>query len=364
MACVVVVLALTLFALLVSVWVFVPPWTPLALVPALVAIEWSPYLFIINLLLVLAALRRSRDASRPYTVTFAIVATCLTAWPAALLCISQPGLARAAVGAIGRPHPTTAFREFDMTATTDGRLMPIRAYLPTAPSSRRPIVFSLYGGAWRHGGPRNDARRDRALAALGYAVFALDYRHAPKFRFPHALHDVEAQMSLIAKNASSLGLDPARVAIIGNSSGGELGLLAAYASGSRLRAVVSYSGPIDLAGSYRNPPRPDPLNVRAVLRDYLGGSPDEVARLYAAASPMSGVREGLPATLLIYGARDHIVDVGPARALRAALLAHHDLVEYCELPWADHAFEDVPFGLHSLVAFAALEDFLGKTLRQ
>jgi len=360
---VVVVLALTAVALLLSVWIVVPTWTPLALVAAVVAIEWSPYLFVLNVVLLLAALRTPDNAYRPLAITLAVVAACLTAWPSVALCVLQARSARSAVAALIHPSRTASVREFEMRMTADGPLAPIRAYLP-AGASPPPIVFSLYGGAWRHGTPGKDAGLDRALARHGYAVFALDYRHAPAFRFPQALHDIEAQMSFVVKKASSLGIDAARVAIIGHSSGGQLGLLAAYASGSQVRAVVSYSGPIDLARSYRDPPRPDPLDVRSILRDYLGGSPDEGAGLYAAASPISDVRGGLPATLLIYGARDHIVDVRGARALRSALLAQHDSVEYCELPWADHAFEEVPFGLHSLVAFDALEDFLAKTLRK
>ena len=102
--------------------------------------------------------------------------------------------------------------------------------------------------------------------------------------------------------------------LLGRSAGAQLAMVAAYELGAPpsspvipIRAVVSYYGPVDLADGYRNPPRPDPLDVRSIEAAFLGGTPDQVADRYREASPIIYVSGQLPPSLLIYGGRDHVV---------------------------------------------------------
>ena len=74
-----------------------------------------------------------------------------------------------------------------------------------------------------------------------------------------------------------------------------------------------------LADAWRQPPRPDPLDTRAVLETYLGGTPEQVPERYAAASPVTYLSPQAPPTLLVYARRDHIVEVRFARRLEAQL---------------------------------------------
>ena len=111
-----------------------------------------------------------------------------------------------------------------------------------------------------------------------------------------------------ARTRGELGADPARMVLIGRSAGAQLALVAAYQAGApAVAGVVSFYGPVFLADGWREPPRPDPLDVRAVLETYLGGTPDQVPDRYAAASPVTYVSPQSPPTLLVYGRRDHIV---------------------------------------------------------
>ena len=72
-------------------------------------------------------------------------------------------------------------------------------------------------------------------------------------------------------------------------------MMAAFESNALpVRAVVSYYGPVDLTDGYRNPPSPDPLDVRAIEEALLGGTPDQVPERYREASPISYVARRLP----------------------------------------------------------------------
>jgi acetyl esterase/lipase len=149
--------------------------------------------------------------------------------------------------------------------------------------------------------------------------------------------------------------------LMGRSAGAHLALLAAYTPGPiAVRAVVSYYGPTDLVDAYRNPPHPDPLHIRSVEETFIGAPPDRTPEQYAAASPVSHIRPGLPPTLLIYGARDHIVESRYGAQLGERLAAAGVPVAYLEIPWAEHAFDAVFSGVSSQIALYYTERFLAR----
>jgi acetyl esterase/lipase len=113
---------------------------------------------------------------------------------------------------------------------------------------------------------------------------------------------------------------------------------------------------------YRDTPSPDPIGVRAVLRDFVGGTPDELPARYHAASPSSYVRPGLPPTLLLYGGRDHVVKPEFNRGAAAALRRAGVRVVQVELPWAEHGFDLGPAGLGGQLALRVVTDFLQREL--
>jgi acetyl esterase/lipase len=201
-------------------------------------------------------------------------------------------------------------------------------------------------------------------------VFAVDYRHAPRFRHPAAVDDVRGAVAWVRAHAGRYGVDTARLALLGRSSGAHLAMLAAYDGSRPVRAVVDFYGPVDLAGGYARPPRPDPLDVRAVLRTFIGGTPAELPDRYREASPVTLVREAaasgraLPPTLIVHGTRDHIVRVEFSRELRDALRSAKAPVALLEIPWAEHAFDAVPFGPGSQLAMHHVERFLAWSMRR
>jgi acetyl esterase/lipase len=129
-----------------------------------------------------------------------------------------------------------------------------------------------------------------------------------------------------------------------------------------VRAVVAVYAPWDLAEGYREVPVPDPIGVRAVIRQFVGGTPEERPSAYRAASPASHARGGLPPTLLLYGANDHLVKARFNREAAAALRRAGVPVVSVEMPWSEHGFDLVPGGLGERLAWAVEERFLESLL--
>jgi len=222
-----------------------------------------------------------------------------------------------------------------------------------------PCVVQIYGGAWQRGAPENDAWIARYLAARGFAVFAIDYRHAPQWQWPAQIEDIRTALRWVRDHAVDYGADATRLALFGRSSGAHLAMIAAYEpEAPPIDAVVSFYGPVALAEGYRDPPVPDPLDVRSVEEAFLGGPPARMPDRYRAASPITYVTRQLPPTLLIYGRRDHIVLSRFGRLLDERLRGTGTTSIFLEIPWAEHAFDALPRGLSGQISLYYAERFL------
>jgi acetyl esterase len=99
----------------------------------------------------------------------------------------------------------------------------VRIYTPEGLPSPSPAILFIHGGGWVVGSISTHDGVCRALAKGARArVFSLDYRLAPEHRFPAAVEDSVAAFRWLAKNAARLGVDPARIAVAGDSAGGNL----------------------------------------------------------------------------------------------------------------------------------------------
>lgn len=249
-------------------------------------------------------------------------------------------------------------------AEVEGVQLTLNLYRPLV-AGLNPTIVVIYGGAWQNGTPANDETFSRYMAAQGYTVVAIDYRHAPRFRFPAQLEDVRTALSFIQAQAERLEVDRQRVALLGRSAGAHLALLAGYGqSALPIRAVVNYYGPTNLIEGYENPPVPDPIDSRAVLQAFLGGSPDQMRERYEAASPVNQIQPNLPPSLLVYGKRDHIVQLRFGRQLYEKLRASGNQAVWLEIPWAEHAFDAVSSGVSNQLALYYTERFLAWALRE
>ncbi|MEG3895034.1 MULTISPECIES: alpha/beta hydrolase [unclassified Microcoleus] len=383
---------LSAIALFLSLWVIVPAPT-LSLYPLAVgAPEISPWLVGINAIALLLTFL-GRHQGKVYIILmicnlFALILglSPLIQFPAANAAIAtevQAVLGKNYLATVPeadraqlRPQPfilADAFRGIPIRevridraivfANPDGVSLQLNLYRPVE-IGKYPAIITLYGGAWQRGNPDSNEEFSRYMAAQGYCVVAIDYRHAPKYRFPAQLEDVQAALSYIKTHAGDWEIDLDRIALMGRSAGAHLAMLAAYDSSVLpVRAVVNYYGPNDLLRGYNDPPFPDPINVRAVLRSFLGGTPDELNELYRRASPINYVKPNLPPSLLVYAGRDHIVQAKFGRSLYERLRATGDRAILLEIPWAEHAFDAVFNGPSNQLALYYTERFLAWALK-
>ncbi len=117
------------------------------------------------------------------------------------------------------PEVTVADRSID---GPDGPIR-VRVYRPPSEQSVLPVVVFIHGGGWSVGDldTYDGPARMHAVGAEAVVV-SVDYRLAPEHPFPAAVEDVWAVTRWVARNAGQLGADPARLAVAGDSAGGNL----------------------------------------------------------------------------------------------------------------------------------------------
>ncbi len=247
-------------------------------------------------------------------------------------------------------------------AAPAGVPLTLNLYQPPQPG-KYPTVIQIYGGAWRQGSPDHDEKFSRYLASRGYVVVSISYRHAPQHHFPAQLIDVRTALDYVRQQAPNWEIDLARLALIGRSAGGHLATLAAYQPDAPpIKAVVSYYAPVDLMAGYADPPVPDPIDSRQVLRDFLGGTPTEFPAKYQQASPAQLVSKRQSPTLLIYGGQDHLVEARFGQKMARKLQSTGTPTVYIEIPWANHAFDAIFNGPSNQLALYYTERFLASSL--
>ena len=141
--------------------------------------------------------------------------------------------------------------------TLDGEKLTLDVFRPGYEHGPLPGVLVIHGGSWQNGNSREFLALNGYLAARDYVVFSINYRLAPKWKFPAGRDDVLSAIAYLKVYAEELGLDPTRLVLFGRSAGGQLALLAAYtASEPAIRGVVSVYGPTDLTLRLRPSGRP------------------------------------------------------------------------------------------------------------
>ena len=223
-----------------------------------------------------------------------------------------------------------------MYATRDpGGPQKLDLYLPAdLPAGRgpHPFILRIHGGAWRGGDKTQNV--PAYLLEDGYAIASVEHRFTDVAPFPAQIQDVKAALRYLREHAGEYGLDPRRVAALGDSSGSHLACLVGLTGGvaaltddpgsrtsDRVLAVVDFYAPSDLRAFPESWKVSHPDLIDAVNR-LVGGTLEEHPDVARAASPITYVNKASPPFLILQGGRDDIVapvqSINLDRALRAA----------------------------------------------
>ncbi len=249
--------------------------------------------------------------------------------------------------------------------TVGGVSLTLDVYLPDSPGAHPAILF-VHGGAWHTGDKRTLAPLARFLAERGYVGFSVNYRLAPMYTFPAALEDLRCAVKWIRAHAADYGVDPDRIAAVGTSAGAHLvALLGAApetlgacgdpALSSRVQAVISLFGPMDLLSAVGTP-------AEAAVESFLGASAQEDPDLWREASPIAWASPDDPPFLLIHGRDDRVVPYQESVRMADALRRAGAEAELLLIPGAGHGFINHPATPAARRAVAAMVEFLADTL--
>ncbi|SNY31243.1 alpha/beta hydrolase [Paractinoplanes atraurantiacus] len=217
--------------------------------------------------------------------------------------------------------------------------VPCRLY---ATRTDAPVFVYLHGGGWCYGTVETVDRLCRRIAdRSGCAVLSVEYRLAPEHVFPAAQDDVDTVLAFVRKSGADLGVDPSRLAIGGDSAGGQLATVAArrqrdqatpldhqvliYPAIDPMTASESY----DEVGSYGL----DRASMKLAWETYV---PDPRLRFTPDVAPLAADLAGMPPTLIITAEYDALRDEGADYA--DALLAAGVPVVHTRYMGVNHGF--------------------------
>jgi acetyl esterase len=264
----------------------------------------------------------------------------------------------------------------DIQIQTEAGELALRIYRPKgAPADGAlPIAVYFHGGGWTLFGGLDvcDWLPSRVAAELGAVVVAVDYRLAPQHPYPAAVDDCLAAVEWAAANAGRFGASPERLAVFGDSAGGNLSavvsLLARDAGGPAIRAQgLIYpvtDTTLDDGSMIENATKPvlHRADMDAFFRYYLGASREHGADDDPAVAPIQADSlAGLPPALVQVSAHDVLRDQAIAYAARLTSEGTRvDVRTYAEAP---HGWVTYPGIMRvSQRASADLVEFLRREL--
>ena len=181
-----------------------------------------------------------------------------------------------------------------------------------------PVVIYIHGGAWTLGSPATHRKLVKQFAQAGYLTIAPDYRLAPEHPFPAGFDDCVFTAQWAAENAKRYGGDGTRLAMGGDSAGGNLtaavlSSLGNSGRGSLVKAAILIYGAFDFEGLVRIAKEA----AEPLARAYLGQNYPALLN-DPRVSPIRAIKPGaMPPAFIIAGTADGIV--GESRTIAEAM---------------------------------------------
>ena len=166
----------------------------------------------------------------------------------------------------------------DIRYGSHGKWNLLDVYYPEGAEGKLPTIVSIHGGGYVYGTKEIYRRYGMDLAARGFAFVNFNYRLAPKWKFPTPLHDTNAVMEWVCKNAHQYHLDPERIILVGDSAGAQLAsqYAAIWSNGEYAALFDMAPAPVQIRALGLNCGLYDPsafrpgTSLEGLARDYLG----------------------------------------------------------------------------------------------
>lgn len=204
---------------------------------------------------------------------------------------------------------------------------------PTGVTPKRMATIHFHGGGFTGGNKESLVDRIKPYAALGYVAIAAQYRLAGQAGYPALVHDAKAAIRWVRANASKLGIEPARIGVVGYSAGGYHALFTA-GTGDR----PEFEGTGGNAGVS--------TKVAACVAFYpatnvpgnmLPAGADDAAR--AAANATTHIKAGYPPTIVFHGMKDTTIPIESSQRLVQQFRDATVPVEFHAYEGAPHVFD-------------------------
>lgn len=215
----------------------------------------------------------------------------------------------------------------------------------------RPAILMIHPGGWTQGDKSAYHPLMIEYAQRGYVTVSLNFRPEP---YPVPIEDCRQALRWLRENAAAQGVDPARIGVLGWSSGAHLATLLALTE--TVQAAAGFAGVYDFlmekSGRFPNA-EDDPVVAR-----FLGGTPRSNPERARSASPITRLSVDDPPLLILHGEMDRRIDVEQARHFERALRALGRTDEVLILPAVDHGRDVLPSEARERV-----RDFFARHLR-
>lgn len=202
-------------------------------------------------------------------------------------------------------------------------------YYPSHTDKPLPTIVYVHGGGW-YSGDKETGTGKYDIAPLvknGYLVAAINYRLAPRYKFPAQIEDVKCAVRFLRANADKYNIDINNIGAFGDSAGGHLvSLLGVTADSSvfgkcevnseqsdSVQAVVDIYGPADLTTNFEV--------YNSLFLETVFNTTEPDAEILEKGSPVSYVSDDAPPFLIIHGDKDDIVSPEQSQTLYNQLLS-------------------------------------------
>ena len=211
----------------------------------------------------------------------------------------------------------------------------LQADLYRPPNPNGSGVLLVHGGSFTHGDRTQLRGYGILLGRVGYTCLSCEYRLAPDSKWPAQIDDVNTALRYLHAQAPSLGLSPEKIAVSGNSAGGQLSLMAAAQRESPVAASIAFYAPTDFLG-----PGARALGAPDAMQ-YLVGDDVSEAKMESI-SPANFAAADFPPTMLITGNNDVVVDWRDSQLMYQRLVDAGGRAELHVFEGAPHAFDALP----------------------